>query len=66
MDSADGKDLFNEVADKITRWISTEDKDFIDYMYSSGAYTSGGFKAKPYWTQELEDIFTNVVALGNK
>lgn len=66
MTVADRQDLFNSVAEKIERWISTGDDDFLRYMESIPPYSGGGFKSKPYWSQGLEDIYYYIIVNGNK
>lgn len=64
MAAEDGQDLFTSVSEKIPRYISTNDPDLNNWMLSLPPYSAGGFKAKPYYTQQLEGIYIQIVING--
>ncbi len=61
----DRQDLYDVTAEKITRYISSGDPDLQNWMESTDPYISTGFASKPYFTQELLDIYTAIVLRGD-
>lgn len=65
MDVTDRQDLYDVTAEKINRYVSSGDPDLQNWMESKAPYISTGFASKPYFTQELLDIYTAIVLEGN-
>ena len=61
----DRQDLYDVTAEKINRYVSSGDPDLQNWMESKDPYISTGFASKPYFTQELLDIYTDIVLRGN-
>jgi hypothetical protein len=60
----DGQDLFTDVCLKIMSYEATGNDDLKNWMMSLPPYEIDGFKSKTYWTQQLEDIFVEIVVNG--
>lgn len=56
---ADRVDLFTTVALMLESYIKVNDTSLTTWMYSEE-----GFLLKPYYTQEIETIYINIVELG--
>ena len=64
MNSEDGQELFSVLAEKITRYITSNDPDMNNWMQSLPPYTSTGFASQLYWTQQLQDTYSQIVLNG--
>jgi hypothetical protein len=56
---ADRVDLFTTVALMLESYINVNDTSLSTWMHSAD-----GFLLKPYYTEEIETIYTNIVELG--
>lgn len=56
---ADRVDLFTTVALMLESFINVNDSSLTSWMHSAE-----GFLLKPYYTEEIETIYTNIVELG--